>query len=133
MYPDRVRLKIRIDAIKIALAISAASVAVIAGCSRKDSVPGGPRVGASLMQQDQFFRLNEAGMKAAAKKLGADLRVQNAGGALDKEITLTETFMAQKMGAILVSPLSAQASRPALKRAADAGIRIVTYNNSLGA
>ena len=74
------------------------------------------------MQQDQFFRLNELGMKDAAERHRLDLRVQNATGALDKEITLVDTFMAQKVGAILVSPLSTQASIPALKRAGAEGI-----------
>src|SRR5262245_11857551 len=43
-----------------------------------------PVIGAILMQQDQFFRLNEQGMREAAASHQADLKVQNAGGALDK-------------------------------------------------
>jgi ABC-type sugar transport system substrate-binding protein len=92
-----------------------------------------PVLGAILMQQDQFFRLNENGMTAAAGKLGADLKVQNAAGALDKEASILDTFMTQKVDAILVSPLSSKASIPALKRAFDRGILIVTYNNRLEA
>ena len=90
-----------------------------------------PRLGVVLMQQDQFFRLNEAGMRAAAARLGAELRVQNAAGALDKEASIVETFTAQRVSAILVSPLSSEGSVPALRRAREAGVRIVTYNNAL--
>ena len=90
-----------------------------------------PKIGVVLMQQDQFFRLNEAGMRAAAARLGPDLRVQNAAGALDKEVSIVETFTAQHVDAILVSPLSSEGSAPALRRAREAGIHVVTYNNAL--
>jgi len=109
------------------------SIAVVPGCGRSAPDSGKPKFGAILMQQDQFFRLNEAGMTAAAGRLGVELRVQNAGGALDKEIALIETFAAQKVAALLISPLSATASLPALERASAAGVRIVIYNNPLPA
>lgn len=103
------------------------------GCSEKEATPGKLKIGAILMQQDQFFRLNELGMEAAARDHQVDLRVQNATGALDKEIALIDTFMAQKVEAILVSPLSTQASIPGLRRAHDQGIKVIVYNNSLEA
>lgn len=95
--------------------------------------PPGIPVGVVLMQQDQFFRLNEAGMREAAEGMGVDLRVQNAAGALDKEVAIVETFVTQRARAILVSPLSSEASIPALKAAHDAGIHVITYNNGLAA
>ena len=49
------------------------------------------------------------------------------------EAAIVETFTAQKLGAILVSPLSREGSVPALRRAHEAGIRVVTYNNTLAA
>jgi ABC-type sugar transport system substrate-binding protein len=106
---------------------------LLCGCDRRSDDSGKPKVGVILMQQDQFFRLNEFGMKSAAEKLGLDLRVQNAAGALNREIDLIETFAMQRVAALLVSPLSATASAQALQRAADAGIRIVAYNNPLPA
>jgi ABC-type sugar transport system substrate-binding protein len=90
-----------------------------------------PKIGVVLMQQDQFFRLNEAGMRAAADEAGVDLRVQSAAGALDKEVAIVETFTAQRVDAVVVSPLSREGSVPALRRAHEAGIHIVTYNNTL--
>lgn len=106
---------------------------VISGCEKNEQAPATLRIGAILMQQDQFFRLNEHGMKDAADQHQVDLHIQNATGALDKEITLIDTFMAQKVQAILVSPLSARASIPGLKRAHDSGIRVIAYNNALDA
>src|SRR5436309_521065 len=65
--------------------------------------PKRPVIGAVLMQQDQFFRLNESGMEDAAERLTVDLKLQNAGGALDKEVSILDTFMTQKVDAVLVS------------------------------
>lgn len=104
------------------------------------ATPGGaapsaarPVIGAVLMQQDQFFRLNGQGMQQAADRMGADLKVQNATGALDKEASIVDVFVTQNVGAILVSPLDAKGSVPALQRAHERGIKVVTYNNALGA
>lgn len=101
--------------------------------------PGGassghtPVVGVILMQQDQFFRLNESGMRDAAKNLGVTLKVQNAAGALDKEASILDTFLALKVDAVLVSPLGSKASIPALERAHERGVHVVTYNNGIDA
>src|SRR5262245_36497928 len=93
----------------------------------------GPVIGVILMQQDQFFRMNEQGMREAAASHNADLKVQNAGGALDKEASLVDTFLAQNVDAIVVSPLGSQASIPALRRAHERGVKVVTYNNAIAA
>ncbi|MBX3396414.1 MAG: substrate-binding domain-containing protein [Phycisphaerae bacterium] len=119
----------------------------VVGCEKKSETPAEApakafdltrptvdiRIGAILMQQDQFFRANEAGMKAAAKEFGATMTAQNATGALDKEISLVESLINQQVRAIVISPLSEKASVNALKKAHDAGIKIVTYNNSIDA
>ena len=91
------------------------------------------KIAAILMQQDQFFKMNEQGMKEKAAELGVDLAADNADGKLNKEVNLIDTYVEQKVGAILVSPLSAAGSVTALKRARDGGIQIITYNNSLNA
>lgn len=108
------------------------------GDAQPASAPGGrsgaaPVIGAILMQQDQFFRMNEQGMREAAASLGADLKVQNAGGALDKEAAILDTFLAQKVDAVVVSPLGSQASIPALRRAHERGVKVITYNNGIAA
>jgi len=124
----------RIATLGVALGLT--SVLVGCGGSGRGGDPGAPErpvVGAILMQQDQFFRLNEAGMKDAARQAGIELKVQNAAGALDKEASIVDTFITQKVGALLVSPLSSQASIPALQRAHERGVKIVTYNNGVAA
>ena len=89
------------------------------------------QVAAILMQDDQFFRLNQIGMEEAAKAKNVELLTASAAGALDKELNLVDTYAAQGVGAILISPLNDKGSMPALQRAAKKGIKIVVYNNAL--
>ncbi|HZO91176.1 MAG TPA: substrate-binding domain-containing protein [Chthonomonadaceae bacterium] len=84
-------------------------------------------------QDDQFFKLVELGMKNAAQKDGVDLSTGNSAGSLDKEISLVDTYAAQKVDAIAIAPQSAKASIPALQRAHDRGIKIITYDSSIDA
>ena len=60
----------------------AACLLAAGACGKEESAPVRLKIGAILMQQDQFFCLNELGMKAAAEDHQVDLRVQNATGAL---------------------------------------------------
>ena len=131
VWSPRAPLASRRVSLLAALAALATLALPFTGCSRRHEGPHKPRVGVILMQQDQFFRPNDNGMKAAAEALGAELHIQNAGGALDKEVSILDAFLAEKVEAILVSPLSMQASVPALSRAHERGVRIVTYNNAL--
>ena len=84
-----------------------------------------------VFQQDQFFRTIQIGMEAAAKAAGAELLEANSESKAEKEASLIDTYIARKVDAIVISPISATASAPALKRAADAGIKIVTYNSAV--
>jgi len=106
----------------------------IAGCTQQSTPDSGlPKVGAIVLQEDQFFRLNEFGMRAAANELGVELMVNNSFGTLDKEIALIDTYMANQVAAIVVPPQSAKSSIPALKRAHERGIPVVTYDSYIEA
>jgi len=131
--------------------IAASLLAALGGCSQNNAGDGGNsgtgndgvkstgsgtsgdkrRIAAILMQEDQFFRLNELGMKDAAKKNNIELLTGSAAGALDKEINLVDTYAGRGVQAILVSPLNPKGSSPALKRAGEKGAKIITYNNVL--
>lgn len=86
------------------------------------------KIAGIVFQEDQFFRLAEYGMKEASRKLGVELYVGNSFGSLDKEISLIDTYVARKVDAIVIAPLSIKASIPALRRAHDRGIKIVTFD-----
>lgn len=104
------------------------------------SAPGASTAGAKRLtiagigfQDDQFFKLVELGMKDAASKRGVDFSPSSSAGSLDKEISLLDTFTTKQVDAVCVAPLSQKASVPALKRAHEAGIKIVTFDSPVNA
>jgi sugar transport system substrate-binding protein len=100
----------------------------IPGCAKKSDGPPQRRIAGIVFQEDQFFRLVLFGMRDAARQAGAELLEANSAGKPDKEIQLVNTYIAQKVDAIVISPLSARASVSALERARASGITVVTYN-----
>jgi ABC-type sugar transport system substrate-binding protein len=92
-----------------------------------------PKIAGIVFQEDQFMRLVELGMKDAGASAGAELFLGNSFGAQDKEFSLIDTYISRKVDAICVAPLSAKASIPALQRAHDAGIKVVTFDGSIDA
>ena len=107
---------------------------VLFGCSAQDnSPPSKYQIAAILLQGDQFYRLNEAGMRAAAKKYNVKLLVDNSQGKIDRELTLVDAYIAKGVDALLVPPKSQTGSVNALRRAHDAGIKIIVYDLALGA
>ena len=111
----------------IVYCIILAAVLAIAGCSKQKEQPK-KRIAGIVFQEDQFFRLVLFGMRDAATKNGAELLEANSAGKPDKEVELINTYIANKVDAIVISPLSAKASVAALSRAREKGIAIVTYN-----
>jgi ABC-type sugar transport system substrate-binding protein len=140
-------MKMKKNAVTAARLLGAGAVLfALAGCGQNTpSTPGASndstatsgakkkQIAAILMQNDQFFRLNEIGMQEAAKRHGVNLLTDSANGALDKEINLVDTYAARGVDAIVVSPINPKSSAPALKRAAAKGIKIITYNGMLDA
>ena len=107
---------------------------VLCGCSVQDnSTPSKYQIAVILLQGDQFYRLNEAGMKAAAKKYNVELLVDNSQGKIDRELALVDAYIAKGVDALLVPPKSQTGSVNALRRAYDAGIKIIVYDLALGA
>jgi ABC-type sugar transport system substrate-binding protein len=129
------RLNIRARIMKflfpsLALSLLLASALVGSGCSRR-STSGNLKIAGIVFQEDQFFRLVLFGMRDAAHKHGVELLEANSASRPDKEIQLIDTYIATKVDAIVISPLSATASVSALARAKDRGIVIVTYNTNV--
>ena len=75
------------------------------------------------------------GAQVQAKKLGLDARIADAGGysKLDVQISQLENFIQLKVDGIIIGAAQADGVAPVLRRAADAGIKIVDafiYENS---
>jgi sugar transport system substrate-binding protein len=125
------------------LGVAAAGL-LLAGCSKSDraapaaagSAPGKTKqiaLAGIVFQEDQFFRLILFGMRDAAKKAGVELYEANSNNKPEKEIELINTYVAKKVDAIIVSPLSKKGSVQALKQAYDQGVKIVANNSGIDA
>jgi len=107
---------------------------VLAGCAKKDAgteEADKPKIAGIVFQEDQFFRLVLFGMRDAAEKNGAEFFEANSLNKPDKEIQLVNTYIARGIDAIVISPLSRTASKAAMKRAHDKGVKIITYNSTI--
>ena len=108
----------------------------LSGCHTGIRMPvpqGRLKIAGIGFQDDQFFKLIEAGMADEATKEGIDLSRGSSGLNLDKEVSLVGTFMTKHVDAIAIAPVSSDASIPALQRAYQRGIRIVTFDSALHA
>jgi len=103
----------------------------LTGCTGKQKEGSKKRIAGIVFQEDQFFRLVLFGMRDAAKKNGVELLEANSEGKPDKELELINTYVANNVDAIVISPLSAKASVAALTRAREKGITVVTYNTTI--
>ncbi len=109
--------------------LSVASLALAADSARPDTRP--PKIATVIFQEDQFFRLIEFGAREAAQKAGAIAVEGNSENKLDKEKQLVDAFIAGKVDAIVISPLSRKASVETVKRAKARGVAVVTYNTTV--
>ena len=123
-----------------ALLFTVIVAAVLFGCSGENGgaqntaqPPAAPKVKLAgiVFQEDQFFRLVLFGMRDAAKKAGVELLEGNSMNKPEKEIELINAYIARKVDAILLSPLSAKGSVAALKLAHDKGIKIIAHNTPI--
>jgi ribose transport system substrate-binding protein len=80
-----------------------------------------------------FFIEMEKGARRAEKDLGVTLIVKTAAQetSIEQQIQLVNDLMAAKVDAIVIAPGDSQRLVPTLKKAADAGIRIVNIDNRL--
>lgn len=123
--------------------------AVLWGCGKSDvpsvttAVQPTPAAPAVLVKKsvglvmktltNPFFVEMEKGARRAEKELGITLKVRTAAQetSIEQQIQLVEDLIAEKVDAIVIAPGDSQRLVPALKKAADAGIKIVNIDNRL--
>src|SRR5687767_13752240 len=113
----------------LALLLAGAVALPVAGSASAQEIV----IGGMVFQQDQFFRGIQLGFEASAAEGGITLIQGNSENKLEKEAELVDTFIARGSKAIVLAPLNAEASVPALQRAADAGVTVVLYGTPLNA
>jgi ribose transport system substrate-binding protein len=80
-----------------------------------------------------FFIEMEKGARRAEQELGVQLKVKTAAQetSIEQQIQLLEDLIAEKAAAIVIAPGDSQRLVPTLKKAVDAGIRVVNIDNRL--
>jgi len=111
--------------------ICAAAMLLIGGCSPKQPQEQKKRIAGIVFGEDQFFRLVLFGMRDAAKTNGVELLEANSAQKPDREIQLVNTYIANNVDAIVISPLSTVSSVSALARAHEKKITVVTFNTTI--
>lgn len=86
-----------------------------------------------VLFEDMFFNAATEGMRAAAKKGGVNLLVGSTHSDLKMESQLIDHYIKLRVDAIVLSPVDANKSVEALRRAHEKGIKIITYNDTLNA
>jgi len=108
-------------------------LAVLCGCGRSDNHgahDGRPVIGVSLLNlSNEFVVTVREAMEARAKELNVRLIVNDAQRSPERQVQQIETFLAQKVDAIVLNPCELEASSPAVQKALAAGVPIVNVNS----
>lgn len=82
------------------------------------------------LQNAFFVRMKKAGDEAA-EDYGVKATWQSAQGSVERQISIVENMIRQKVGAILIDPLDKNAIKPAIAKATKAGIPVITMGNKV--
>ena len=120
-------------------AAAAMAIGVWSGCARQDSPakneaappPARPiTIGVSMMNlSNEFIVMLNKAMEDKAARLGVTLIVNDAQRSAEKQVQQVESFIVQKVDAIILNPCENEASSPAVDKALAAGIPIVNVNS----
>jgi len=112
-------------------------LATSVGCNRPDSggqnADGGKDqlvIGVTLLNvSNEFIVMLQKAMVAKGEELGVKLIINDAQRSAERQIQQVESFIAQKVDAIIVNPCEVEASSPAVDKALAAGIPVVNVNS----
>ena len=101
---------------------------ILSGCNRKQK--NEIVIGASMLSLQAEFVVNvKDAMEARAKEKNIKLIVTDAQLTAEKQVQQIETFISQKVDAIILNPCEVEASSPAVDKARAAGIPIINVNS----
>ena len=109
------------------------------GCGRHPEDAAGDRtgseakpvvIGVSLLNlSSEFIVMLNRAMEDRARELGVRLIINDAQRNAERQVRQIESFVAQRVDAIILNPCEVEASSPAVDRAKAAGIPIVNVNS----
>lgn len=122
---------------KRVLAFAVALLLALTGCSREDISENAAkqteedkiRIG---MLFDTFvverWQRDRDVFVSTALELGAEVNVQNANGDVEEQVSQMEYFIEKKVDVIVVVPIESSALVKSIKKAKEAGIKVVSYD-----
>ncbi|MGN1141799.1 MAG: substrate-binding domain-containing protein [Oliverpabstia sp.] len=129
----------------VAILLSLGLMCSLAACgnssSSKEETDGGEEAASNsnktiagiVFQEDQFFNLMTAGYEQAAKDRGYTIQLSNISNDQAKETEVINTYAAQGVAGIAISPLSETISPEPLSAAAEKGVKICVSNTGIDA
>lgn len=107
------------------------AAAIFTGCSGGPSGKGSePVIGVSLLNlSNEFIVMLNSAMQAKAHEMGVRLIVNDAQRSAETQVQQVESFIAQKVDAVILNPCEVEASSPAVEKALAAGIPVVNVNS----
>jgi rhamnose transport system substrate-binding protein len=86
------------------------------------------------LDTDPYFKVAQQGAEEAAKEIGGKaIQVAPSQGTAEAQIEFINSLVSQQVGVIAISANDANAVAPALKRAAQQGVRVVSYDSDVAA
>ncbi len=140
----------------LSLFLAMAMMLTFAACAKKDDTPqttggnseasqtdgakeskpaadGKKLIAGMVFQEDQFFKTLSAGYQAAADDLGYQIQLTNTNNDQSKETDALNTYVAQGVLGVAISPLNTQVSPAAVEDANKAGLKVAICNASMDA
>lgn len=123
--------------LSMSMAFILALVLALAACGKSESGSGsesggskeGITIGVSMLNlSNEFVATLAKGIENKAGELGVKVIINDGQKDPNKQIQQVETFIAQKVDAIIFNPIEAEASSPAVDKAKAAGIPIINVN-----
>lgn len=111
--------------------LKGAVAALVLGVAAPAFAQDKPVIASIVFQGNSFMKSLQQGVREGAEAGGADVLEINIDGDQAKESEAIDTYIARKVSAIVIAPLSVTNSASALKRAKDAGITVVALNGGL--
>lgn len=109
---------------------------ILSGCNRGANKDGEKNIviGASMLSLQSEFVVNvkDAMVEHAGEK-NIKLIVNDAQRTADKQVQQIESFISQKVDAIILNPCEVEASSPAVEKAKAAGIPVINVNSETSA
>ena len=94
---------------------------------------GNKLIAGIVFQEDQVFKLLSAGYQAAADEYGYEIQMTNTNNDQTRETDALNTYLAQGVAGVAISPLNTQTSPATIADVMDAGMKVAICNNSIDA